>query len=141
MMQALSIKTFTPIAWDRAGIAGSLLCIAHCIATPLLAAALPVLAVYEKGTHISLTIALMCIGLLAFLPGYRHHNKPHMALVAAIGFAMLVLAVFIPERLASEMLETGLTVVGGMLLVSAHVSNAYFCRRCCVCTDQPCSQP
>ena len=139
-MQALTIKTFVPLTWDRAGIAGSLVCIAHCIATPFLAAGLPILAVYEKGTHIGLTVALMLIGLLAFLPGYRNHNKPYMALVAAIGFAMLVLAVFIPETSASEMLETGLTVAGGILLISAHLSNAYFCRHCCVCADRSCNQ-
>ena len=89
-MQALTNKTFTPITWDRAGVAGSFVCITHCIATPFLAAAFPILAVNEKGTHIGLTVVLMLIGLLAFLPGYRNHSKPHMALVAAIGFAMLV---------------------------------------------------
>ena len=130
-MQALTTKTLTPIIWDRAGVAGSFVCITHCIATPFLAAAFPILAVNEKGTHIGLTVALMLIGILAFRPGYRHHSKPHMALVAAIGFAMLVLAVFIPETLANETLETGLTVVGGLLLITAHLSNV--CRDALAC--------
>ena len=135
-MQALNTKATLPFNWDHAGIIGSLLCITHCVATPFLAAALPVLAVTEKETHVGLTVALMLIGLLAFLPGYRYHSKPHMALVAIVGFAMLVLAVFIPEAFASAALETGLTVAGGLFLTTAHLSNAYYCRHCCVCAEQ-----
>ena len=136
-MQALSTNTHLSATWDRAGIAGSLLCIAHCIVTPLLAATLPILAVTEKETHIGLTAALMLIGLLAFLPGIRQHNKPHMVLVAGAGFAMLLMAAFMPEMLAAEALETGLTVVGGLLLITAHLSNAYYCRQCCACDQEP----
>ena len=137
-MQALTTKALLPFNWDHAGIIGSLVCIAHCVATPFLAAALPILAVTEKETHVGLTVALMLIGIMAFLPGYRYHSKPHMALVAIIGFAMLVLAVFIPEAFASAALETGLTVAGGLFLTTAHLSNAYYCRRCCLCAEQPC---
>jgi len=137
-MQALTTKATSTFSWDHAGVIGSLVCIFHCIATPFLAAALPILAVTEKETHVGLTVALMFIGMLAFLPGYRYHSKPHMALVAIIGFAMLVLAVFIPEAFASEALETGLTVAGGLFLTTAHLSNAYYCRRCCVCAEEPC---
>lgn len=139
-MQTLTKKTFAPFTWDRAGVVGSFVCVSHCIATPFLAATLPILAVTEKATHIGLTVVLMLIGLLAFLPGYRLHSKPQLALVAAIGFAMLVLAVLIPEALASEALETGLTVVGGLLLITAHLSNTYYCRRCRICFERPFGQ-
>lgn len=119
--------------------AAQLVCITHCIATPFLAAALPVLAVTETETHIGLAVVLFVIGLLAFLPGYRLHSKPYMALVAALGFVMLLMAAFLPETLSSEELETGLTVAGGLLLVTAHLSNAYYCRRCRICAEDPCS--
>jgi len=132
-MHAATTEDFVAAKWDRAGVVGSLVCIFHCVATPFLAATLPILAVTEKETHLGLTLMLMLIGLLAFLPGYRQHNKPFMGLVAGLGFAMLVLAVFIPERLASETLETGLTLAGGILLISAHLTNAYYCRQCRVC--------
>jgi hypothetical protein len=137
-MHSARIELPQSTRWDRAGIIGSLLCIGHCIATPFLAALLPVLAVTEKGTHIGFTAALMLIGLLAFIPGYRQHSRPGMALVALAGFAMLAFAAFIPEGLASEALETGLTVAGGALLITAHLTNAYYCRRCRVCAEEPC---
>ena len=124
--------------WDRAGVIGSLVCIGHCVITPFLAAALPILAVTEKQTHIGLTVILMLFGLLAFVPGYRRHSKPHMSLLAVTAFAMLVTAAFIPEGIASESMETGLTVAGGLLLITAHLTNVYYCRRCPVCADDPC---
>ena len=136
-MHALSTNAAVSPTWDRAGVAGSLLCIVHCIATPILAAALPVLAVTEKETHIGLTVALMLIGLFAFVRGFRQHSKPHMVLVAGAGFAMLLVAAFMPEVRMAETLETGLTVAGGLLLITAHLGNAYYCRLCYVCPSGP----
>ena len=51
-MHSARIELPQSTRWDRVGVIGSLLCIGHCIATPFLAALLPVLAVTEKGTHI-----------------------------------------------------------------------------------------
>lgn len=124
--------------WDRAGVAGSLLCIAHCVLTPFLAALLPILAVTERDTHIGLTLFLMLVGALAFLLGYRRHGKRHLGVVAGVGFAMLGLAAFAPEGAASEGVETALTVSGGLCLIFAHLRNAYYCRRCSVCAEDPC---
>jgi hypothetical protein len=143
-MQALTINT--KFSADRVGILGSMLCIIHCIATPFLVAALPILAVTESQTHIALAVVLLLIGFIAFLPGYRVHGKPYMAMVAAVGFALILTAAFLPETLpsflggtlSSETLETGLTVSGGMLLISAHLSNAYYCRSCRICAEDPC---
>lgn len=138
-MQLVTTNFAESSKWDRAGVIGSLVCITHCIATPLLAATLPVLAVMEKSTHIGLTIMLLLIGLFAFLPGYKHHNRPHMAVLAAIGFALLVLAAALPETIATDTLETSFTIAGGILLISAHLTNAYYCSRCGVCSSERCN--
>lgn len=37
--------------WDRAGMTASALCVAHCLASPLVATALPVIAATEGATH------------------------------------------------------------------------------------------
>lgn len=136
--KATEFSLTTADGWDRAGVIGSLVCIAHCVITPFLAAALPVLAVTEKQTHIGLTVILMLFGLLAFVPGYRRHSKPHISLLAVAAFAMLVIVAFIPEGIASESMETGLTVAGGVLLIAAHLTNVHYCRRCPRCADNPC---
>jgi hypothetical protein len=124
--------------WDKTGIATSLICILHCIFTPLLAASLPILAVTERGTHIGLTVVLMSIGLVAFVPGYRKHGRRTMVFLGMLGITMLCAAVFLPEKLASESVETMLTVIGGSFLIIAHLSNMYFCLSCSICCEKPC---
>ena len=125
-------------SWDKAGMATSMLCILHCILTPLLAASLPILAATEQGTHIGLTLALMMIGLLAFIPGYRKHGRRSMVLLGVIGFTLLCSAVILPEGISSEAVEMALTMIGGGFLIVAHMSNLYFCKACSVCGQRPC---
>ena len=124
--------------WDKTGIATSIICIIHCILTPFLAAALPILAATERSTHIGLTIALLAIGSVAFVPGYRKHGKRSMVYMGMLGIMMLCTAVFLPENLASETIETLLTVIGGGFLIIAHLSNMYFCLNCSICRENPC---
>ena len=125
-------------AWDYSGVSASLLCIAHCIATPLLAGFAPVLAAAERQTHLGLTTVLFLIGLLAFVPTHRVHGRLRPALTAVLGFAMLVGAMLLTEGPWGETWETGLTVVGGALLITAHLSNIHYCRGCRTCGAEPC---
>lgn len=125
-------------SWDYSGISASVLCITHCIATPMLAGIAPVLAATERQTHLGLTAALFLVGVLAFLPGRRWHGRSRPALTALSGFAMLVGAMLLPEGSSSEFLELGLTVAGGALLITAHLTNVYYCRRCRMCGELPC---
>jgi hypothetical protein len=124
--------------WDKTGIATSMICIVHCILTPFLAAALPILAVTEQGTHIGFTIALLAIGSVAFMPGYRKHGRRSMVYMGMLGFLMLCAAVILPETLATEAIETSLTVIGGGFLIIAHLCNMYFCLNCSICNEDPC---
>lgn len=124
--------------WDKTGIATSTLCIMHCILTPFIAAAFPIIAATERSTHIGLTILLMAIGSVAFVPGYRKHGRRSMVYMGMLGFMMLCTAVLLPESLASETIEAALTVIGGGFLIMAHLSNMYFCLHCSICRENPC---
>lgn len=124
--------------WDKTGIATSMICILHCLLTPFLAASLPILAATERSTHIGLTVVLMAIGIVAFVPGYRKHGRRSMVYLGMLGFTMLCVAVFLPEKLATESIEASLTVIGGSFLIIAHLSNMYFCLSCSVCGEKPC---
>jgi hypothetical protein len=130
--------TSRPPVWDRAGIAASALCVTHCVATPLVATALPILAATEEGTHLALTLTLLLIGLLAFLPGRRSHGSSRPLGLAIPGFAMLGGALALPEAIGGESLETVLTIAGGALLISAHLCNIRLCRRCQACAGPGC---
>jgi hypothetical protein len=125
--------------WDLVGIGASLLCILHCVATPLLLVALPALELLERQTHAIFAICILCIGLLAFVPGYRRHRRWTVVLLGLVGFAMLSASVSFPEGAMSETTEVVLTVLGGVTLIKAHLRNAYLCRLCRACGREPCS--
>lgn len=114
--------------WDRIGVAGSALCIVHCISTPLLlgylsAAGLGFLA--HELFHQVFAIALLAVAIFAFLPGYRLHRRKGIVLSAALGVFLLIAAGFSPIH-DLPYTEHGLTLLGSILLVGAHLSN----RRC-----------
>jgi peptidoglycan/LPS O-acetylase OafA/YrhL len=128
-----------PRAWDLAGVGASLLCILHCVATPMLAVALPALELLERPAHTAFAVAILGIGLIAFIPGYRRHRRASVALLGLLGFGLLSAGVVLPEGTLGEGTETALTVLGGALLITAHLRNAYLCKFCRVCGHAPCA--
>lgn len=138
----MSIIILTPgdrKPWDLLGIGASTLCVLHCLAAPLLVAALPMLEVYERQTHAAFVLAILAIGLLAFWPGYLSHRRRWIVATALLGFGLMSLGVAAPEGLLTEPMEEVATVTGGATLVFAHLRNALFCRYCPTCGDQDCS--
>lgn len=125
--------------WDLAGIGASMLCIFHCVATPLLVVVLPTLEVLERQTHAVFALSILCIGLLAFVPGYRRHRRWGVVLLGLVGFGMLSAGVLVPEGGMSETTEVAVTVLGGATLITAHLRNAYFCLLCRTCGREPCA--
>lgn len=124
--------------WDQAGIGTSFLCVLHCLLTPILITALPLLAATEHETHSAFAIIILLLGMLAFIPGYlKHHNKS-VPLMGVIGISMIMLSAVLPEVENAEMIETGLVLVGGITLICAHLRNAYWCRFCSKCSDTCC---
>ncbi len=126
-------------SWDGAGATASMLCIAHCIGTPLLAASLPVLAATERVTHMGLAVLLVSIGAVAFIPGLRRHGKGHVPLLGAAGLVLISYAAFAPEGLLSEAVEVALPIAGGATLIYAHLMNASFCHCCPICAGKSAS--
>jgi hypothetical protein len=124
--------------WDLVGVGASTLCILHCLATPLLVVFLPVIGASERQTHTVFAMAILAIGLLAFWPGYRQHRRWRIIAGAAVGFGLISLGATAPEGLLSESAETVATMLGGATLVTAHLRNAYFCRRCRHCSEKEC---
>jgi hypothetical protein len=138
-MSILVSNTFQRQPWDLAGISASTLCVVHCLATPLLVVFVPVLEAVEKQTHAVFALAILAIGLLAFLPGYRRHRHWQLVIMAIVGFILISLGVTAPHGMLSESAEVVATVAGGILLVAAHVTNAYFCRYCRHCGEDGCA--
>lgn len=124
--------------WDYAGIGASFLCVLLCLLTPFFITTLPALAATEHQTHSVFAFIILLLGMLAFIPGYlKHHNKS-VPVVGIMGISMITLAAVLPEMENAEMIETGLVLVGGITLISAHLRNAYWCRFCNKCNDTCC---
>lgn len=132
-MSILRLTTAQGRPWDRIGIGASLVCVIHCLAAPLVIVFVPVLELMERQTHAAFALSILGAGLLAFIPGYREHGRRGVILLACAGFAMITAGAVAPESLIGESVETWLTVLGGITLITAHLRNAYFCRLCGVC--------
>jgi hypothetical protein len=124
--------------WDLAGIGASSLCVIHCLATPLLVVFLPILEAVEKQTHAGFALAILAIGLFAFWPGYLQHGRWRIIAAAIVGVGLISLGVTAPEGLLGESAEAIATILGGAILVTAHLRNAYFCRSCRLCGARKC---
>ncbi|MGN8000909.1 MerC domain-containing protein [Sphingomonas sp. 22176] len=108
---------------DGVGICASALCMLHCLALPLVLAALPsVAARFAPGEafHWILLFVAIPTSALALVGGWRRHRATAPLIVGAMGLILMALGVAIPWR---EALETGLTMAGSLCLASAHIAN------------------
>lgn len=118
---------------DRAGICLSVICIVHCILTPILLLALPAMQVFEwwhESLHITFAVIIPVLALAAFVPGYRLHRDKRVFKIAAVGFALVISAITVPHILHIEWLEAVLSVFGSIFLVRAHLLNRHLCACC-----------
>ncbi len=115
--------------WDVAGMGLSIACAVHCLGTPLLLSALPLLGleVLENEAIESSMIAL--IALLAgvtFFSGYRVHGRRAHFILGGAGLLMFLLV----RPAVSEALEPYATLVGGVAFVVGHYLNRKWSRPC-----------
>lgn len=117
---------------DRFGSAASLACALHCGLFAFAPAIVAVLGLQSLGNEVVewglFSCALLFAGM-AGATGYRAHQHRHIALGFVGGACALVVA-----RLseAYELTEYGpvFAILGGLVLVSAHLANIRACRAC-----------
>jgi hypothetical protein len=130
------MKSNTRFGWirfgDYAGIAASALCMVHCLATPLLMMAFPMLGLaHEHDTFHDLMLAAISLPvLLALLPGYLRHRDGRVLVLGVLGLGSFLAAVFVVSPLYGETAEAAAAVISGVLLLSAHFRNRRHCSRC-----------
>ena len=138
---------------DKLSICLSVCCILHCIALPFLVLLIPSVASFwinDESVHIVLVILAVPISLFAMGISLRKHHNYKCIALAGIGLALLVLAIFmhdigfggehanlehgnekhsdgehghVEHGGLGETLETIFTVLGGLILLSAHFLN------------------
>lgn len=118
---------------DRAGICLSVICIVHCIATPIILVLLPVMQILELwhgSLHVVFAAIIPALALAAFIPGYKLHKEKRVFKIALIGFALIISGITVPHILKIEWLEPVLSICGSVFLVRAHIINRNLCACC-----------
>ena len=107
---------------EGAALSASLLCLAHCLALPLLLLLLPgVLGLFveSEAFHTFAVLFVVPSALAAFWLGYLRHRALPPALLGVVGIACLGGAL-LPAIAAAATL---LTIAGSLLLVAGHTLN------------------
>lgn len=120
------------IPWvDRLAISISTLCIIHCLFSPLLLLALPVLMPTFLGgetLHFWLVLAIIPSSIFALGMGCKQHKRTQFLFLGFIGLSFLLLGIASEVLGLEHIWERIFTVAGGMLMGLAHVRNFKLCR-------------
>lgn len=116
---------------DRVAIGISSLCVLHCLITPVLLIAIPVLAstiVADETFHKILLVFVLPASSLALLLGCRRHKDWMVFSLGTLGLTQLALVAFFGHEILGETGETVATVVSSLVLAVSHVRNYRLCR-------------
>ncbi len=133
-LYAQSASTKLPSPWaDRVGVWTSVLCVVHCLFTPILLSLSAAFAHFlpsEERVHRSLAVAIAAIGALALLRGFRRHRRARVLLLLTSGLATIFAAAWWGDHLPHHWMEVAVTFAGSTLMITAHRMNHTFCREC-----------
>ena len=113
------MKTAPSSLLDASAISLSGLCLAHCLALPLVAAFSPLVATWAEAEWVH-GVLIGIAAPLSALALWRKDQRLRVIVLALIGLSLMALGV---AHWPSKNLETPLTVAGSLLLASSHVFN------------------
>ena len=118
----------TPIrGLDGLAMLFSALCLVHCLALPVLVAALPLAAsslVTDERFHQWLLLGAVPTSMIALGWGWRRHRSTTVAWLGLAGMVLMVFAAFgIQFGLLDALGERVLTIFGALMLAVAHFRN------------------
>ncbi len=112
--------------FDSLGIATSVICMIHCALVPVLVCLLPVLGrafVHDDISHKLLAFWVLTFCLLAIVPGYLRHRRPHIVALMALGLFLVMFATFGQAKGLPEAQEVILISIGNLIVISTHYLN------------------
>ena len=116
---------------DRVAISASALCMLHCLVTPLLLVAIPIISstiVADELFHKILVVFVMPVSFIALFIGCHRHRDRLVLVIGSLGLVSLVSIAFVGHDLFGEFGEKVGTVISGMILMLGHIRNYYLCR-------------
>ena len=116
---------------DRMAIAASTMCAVHCLAFPLLAIVVPVLAssaLADEAFHRWLLLGVAPTSAVALWLGCRRHGSQIVLVLSIAGLMLISVTAFWGHELAAGFGERAATVVGSLFIAVGHWRNYRLCR-------------
>jgi len=106
--------------WDLSAATLSSVCVLHCLGLPLLTTLLPVASLFSDShlLHVAMVLLAIPVTLRVVLSEVATRRREVFITAALTGLCLMLAAVLVP---VPEAYETPLTVIGGALLVCAHL--------------------
>ena len=124
---------------DGIAISLSFLCALHCLFVPsfvILAPSFLSLAFDNEFIHYLILVLAVPISIFALSIGYKTHKNLSMFLIGFLGLSILLFALFYGNSVFGETGEKGLTLLGSIIVASAHFRNLKVCKKLdCECHD------
>ena len=125
---------------DKAAIGLSLVCVVHCLLTPVAIAMIPALGatfLEDESFHYAVLFLVLPTSLFALSLGCRKHGHFKILITGLLGLFVLFLVPILGEDVTGETGEKILTVAGAAIIAYAHVRNFTLCRqRDCHAADE-----
>jgi MerC mercury resistance protein len=132
----MRILRLAAVHLDTMGAGVSGLCLVHCVSMPLIFAFAPTLAHFipgDEAVHRLLAFLVVGAGLPSFVIGYQKHKKWAALVLGLAGMSIVLGALVFGDSFTSHVVDVSITMLGSLLLTSAHLVNRTFCRRCRRC--------
>jgi hypothetical protein len=139
LMNTVATRRMLAIPADQLGVWASVLCVIHCMVTPVVLSLSVVSAHFlpsEERTHRSLAVIIATLGALALVKGYRSHRHLRVLYLMLAGLACIFGAAYWGNHLPSHRAEVLVTFMGSCFMITAHRMNHTFCRKCHTCVHQ-----
>ena len=129
----------TQVNADKASITLSLACMIHCLLMPsflVLTSGFFALSIDNELIHKAFLIIVLPVSLYALITGYRNHKTISYFYLGTLGLWLLVFAVFFGDGVFGELAEKSLTLLGSIIVASAHYKNYKACKELdCSCHE------
>lgn len=114
--------------WDRVGISTSILCVIHCLLTPVLILFAPLVGAKldSEWFHPVIVGVAVPVAVWALWNGYKHHRHIRTIYLGVAGIICIAAAMFLGED--HNMVEITFMTAAGLLLSSAHYLNLRACK-------------
>ena len=117
---------------DRLAMTLSFACILHCLFMPAFLITSVTFASIEFSDellHYSILFLAIPVSLFALLSGKKNHNNNLIFIVGILGLTVLFSAIFSEGNFYGVPLETLLTIIGSMIVITAHYKNYQICQQ------------